>query len=554
MNVLSDSEITAALPDDSRWHRELMGGIEETTAEIINSLSTLYDDLAQTDADDLHVGGDTENIYYGDDNSTETRNANQTYSTGDSRSYTEYLDNVISTIRALASTVQEGTRSATESYETVSFPDNAIYSNAGIWQDNARSAAYVTGGSVWNSSQTERNSSQIANSAETAVMQIETALNTIYADAENLIGLAEHAENYEPLAQSGNSYDYAGSQLFNAYADGNASTSYQYNRTLDNYIATHEGGWSSDVDYAAIYAGDRSYRADRRNSYFGGDTDTTASSYDGSVDYSALSNSTANAEYLRAVSYDTATSFITGLPEAVERAADRARTATEYNASSIYSSTPSSVIAPESYRSLAESLYQTDASAETYSEALNSRHQRSTGYDYNSTINYHGAAAPANTDRRQQEENLYTQTQNLYQRTESPLTYYDNAANALDSLTYGDTINAPELYGAVYGGTENTDSRTIYMPQPEGEERAEKPLYVAPPQETQASAATPTSSKQQSEKRIYIDIGGSGKIEISGGMNKTQVMEILAEKLKPVLLDIIAQDAFEEGDDTYGDF
>ncbi len=692
MNALSDSEITAALPDDSRWHRELMGGIEETTAEIINSLSTLYDDLAQTDADDLHVGGDTENIYYGDDNSTETRNANQAYSTGDSRSYTEYLDNVISTIRALANTVQEGTHSATEnyasadnrsytdypgavyntlyqtggqsaltnirrdaqnenqtyngagsqsytiypasvynalfaaqsasytasaeagtpvyqmqvkggtapiydrtgssyadystaapasyaqdvdyiignsalantvqegthsateSYETVSFPDNAIYSNAGIWQDNARSAAYVTGGSVWNSSQTERNSSQISNSAETAAMQIETALNTIYADVENLISLAERAENYEPHAQSGNSYDYAGSQLFNAYADGDASTSYQYNRTLDNYIATHEGGWSSDVDYAAIYAGDRSYRADRRNSYFGGDTDTTASSYDGSVDYSALSNSTANAEYLRAVSYDTDTSFITGLPEAVERAADRARTATEYNASSIYSSAPSSIIAPESYRSLAESLYQTDASAETYSEALNSRHQRSTGYDYNSTINYHGAAAPANTDRRQQEENLYTQTQNLYQRTESPLTYYDNAANALDSLTYGDIINAPELYGAVYGGTENTDSRTIYMPQSESEERAEKPLYVAPPQETQASAAAPTSSKQQSEKRIYIDIGGSGKIEISGGMNKTQVMEILTEKLKPVLLDIIAQDAFEEGDDTYGDF
>ncbi|MCD8364258.1 MAG: phage tail tape measure protein [Clostridiales bacterium] len=45
MNVLSDSEITAALPDDSRWHRELMGGIEETTAEIINSQSTMYEDL-----------------------------------------------------------------------------------------------------------------------------------------------------------------------------------------------------------------------------------------------------------------------------------------------------------------------------------------------------------------------------------------------------------------------------------------------------------------------------------------------------------------------------
>ena len=54
-----------------------------------------------------------------------------------------------------------------------------------------------------------------------------------------------------------------------------------------------------------------------------------------------------------------------------------------------------------------------------------------------------------------------------------------------------------------------------------------------------------------SEKRIVIDINGGGSIEVSGGADKETVLEVLQENLKPVLMNIISSEIYEEGDDSY---
>lgn len=48
------------------------------------------------------------------------------------------------------------------------------------------------------------------------------------------------------------------------------------------------------------------------------------------------------------------------------------------------------------------------------------------------------------------------------------------------------------------------------------------------------------------EKNININLNGSGSIKASG-MNKEQVLEILIEYIKPILIDILSTEVFEEG-------
>ena len=54
----------------------------------------------------------------------------------------------------------------------------------------------------------------------------------------------------------------------------------------------------------------------------------------------------------------------------------------------------------------------------------------------------------------------------------------------------------------------------------------------------------------KSEKEITININGSGSISASG-MSREQVVEILQENLRPVLLQIVATEDSEEGMMSY---
>lgn len=53
------------------------------------------------------------------------------------------------------------------------------------------------------------------------------------------------------------------------------------------------------------------------------------------------------------------------------------------------------------------------------------------------------------------------------------------------------------------------------------------------------------------EKKITLEIAGKGQLEISGGMDKDTVIELIYEYLKPVLTETLKQEVYEEGELSY---
>jgi chromosome segregation ATPase len=61
----------------------------------------------------------------------------------------------------------------------------------------------------------------------------------------------------------------------------------------------------------------------------------------------------------------------------------------------------------------------------------------------------------------------------------------------------------------------------------------------------------PTENSRTEEKRIVIDITGSGEIGVEKGADEETVVNLLFKHIKPVLTSIVRQDIFEEGDLAY---
>lgn len=60
-----------------------------------------------------------------------------------------------------------------------------------------------------------------------------------------------------------------------------------------------------------------------------------------------------------------------------------------------------------------------------------------------------------------------------------------------------------------------------------------------------------TSSVNATEKTIVLKLEGGGEINIPKTLNKQDVLNLLIENIKPVLINMIAQETFEEGDGLY---
>ena len=63
-------------------------------------------------------------------------------------------------------------------------------------------------------------------------------------------------------------------------------------------------------------------------------------------------------------------------------------------------------------------------------------------------------------------------------------------------------------------------------------------------------AGRPGAATEDS-RHIYLEVNGGGKISISPTTDRAEVLEILEENLRPVLVGIIEQEIFEEGDGSY---
>lgn len=114
--------------------------------------------------------------------------------------------------------------------------------------------------------------------------------------------------------------------------------------------------------------------------------------------------------------------------------------------------------------------------------------------------------------------------------------------NAQDMFIAGE--EGPELIVGAKGSTvfpnRETEKILSFLP-PKGD------LNVPVPREVNR-----TESYDRSERRITIDLHGSGTIKVSGGMKKQEVIELMVKKLRPTLLDILEKEMTEEGDHSYG--
>ena len=72
-----------------------------------------------------------------------------------------------------------------------------------------------------------------------------------------------------------------------------------------------------------------------------------------------------------------------------------------------------------------------------------------------------------------------------------------------------------------------------------------KDFYVSPPEET-------GSGDDSGDKTITLRIEGAGEMKVSGGgANKEDIVNVLVENMRGVLMDILRQEIMEEGEMSY---
>lgn len=73
---------------------------------------------------------------------------------------------------------------------------------------------------------------------------------------------------------------------------------------------------------------------------------------------------------------------------------------------------------------------------------------------------------------------------------------------------------------------------------------------LAAPERVQ-DAHSESRKSQAQEKTIRLEIAGSGAVNVGAGTSKEEVVELLYANLKPVLMSIVQEEVFEEGDNSY---
>lgn len=126
-------------------------------------------------------------------------------------------------------------------------------------------------------------------------------------------------------------------------------------------------------------------------------------------------------------------------------------------------------------------------------------------------------------------------------------TYANGTTDSTDYFIAGE--NGPELIVGEQGSTVFPTGETDRLIEALSDRQ--KPLQVFADSGGGESRGRETTSEQV--KRILLEIAGSGAIEVggSGGADKETILEVLYEHLKPVLMNIIQSEIYEEGELSY---
>ncbi len=128
----------------------------------------------------------------------------------------------------------------------------------------------------------------------------------------------------------------------------------------------------------------------------------------------------------------------------------------------------------------------------------------------------------------------------------SAATYATGTTDSTDYFIAGE--NGPELIVGEQGSTVFPTQETDRLIKALNEKR--QPLQIFNRDAGDGGAGEKTSATEQ-VKRILLEIAGSGAIEVSGGADKATILEVLSEHLKPVLMNIIQSEIYEEGELSY---
>lgn len=120
----------------------------------------------------------------------------------------------------------------------------------------------------------------------------------------------------------------------------------------------------------------------------------------------------------------------------------------------------------------------------------------------------------------------------------------NGTTNAEDIFVAGE--NGPELIVGAQGSTvfptEETDRIIAAI--------GSRPFNIMP-SSSEYSAAAENAPSPESYKRISIEITGAGAITVDRSADREQILNVMTENIKPVLLDIIQNEMFEEGEGSY---
>ena len=112
--------------------------------------------------------------------------------------------------------------------------------------------------------------------------------------------------------------------------------------------------------------------------------------------------------------------------------------------------------------------------------------------------------------------------------------------------------NGPEL---IVGGGGSTvfpaDETRKIIAALDGMRGRETGLYLPAP-DFGADVPTIRTDDSGGERKVYLEIAGKGNIELTGSkVDQETLLAFLYEYLKPVLAEIMTQEIFEEGDQSY---
>lgn len=107
------------------------------------------------------------------------------------------------------------------------------------------------------------------------------------------------------------------------------------------------------------------------------------------------------------------------------------------------------------------------------------------------------------------------------------------------------SADVSDTYKSFFDVSDNMNSSMLNNSFYEGE----RPLYVAPPASPYADNGNAQSETTVKHEHV-LNINGKGSIKVDG-ISKSEAVDLLSENIKPVLMEIIEQEMFEEGESAY---